>query len=266
MRSRPNPSTTSPRFSPSTCHRSAKRPRKISPTTSPPAAGLIVFPGPAVDAKNYNDLLLDRLKILPARLNTPRGDADQQEKFFPIQPDHFRHPIAELWNDPANGSPASIHVYKTFDLSPDPAARPVLYFADGRPLVVERPVGRGRCALFGTTADTAWTDLPDHGGIFVPLIYRTLSSILTRGDEPLNVHIDQPLVYPLPIETLGRPILITDPSGKKSKGIVQLENDIATARFTDTPLAGLYTVDVTGQKRLSFAATGRPQLNPACRC
>ncbi len=82
--------------------------------------GLVIFPGPALSASTYNTQLHDRAHLLPATIGEPRGDSSQQDKFITLQAKNFEHPMASIWNDPAAGSPAAAHFYRSLSLVPDP--------------------------------------------------------------------------------------------------------------------------------------------------
>jgi hypothetical protein len=217
--------------------------------------GLIVFPDSAL-ADPFT-----RLHLLPATLGPVHGDATHP---LPLSAGPFDHPIATLWNDPANGSPAIAHVYRAAVLTPDPvttgdAGPPgvILRFADGSPFAVERPFGRGRSILFAVAADTVASDLPDRGGLFVPLVYRCLAAVVNRGDEPLNVTVGQPLLGPAAVADAGRPVSIRTPTGVADT-TVTLTGDAAGFRYDATDRAGPYAATVGGATTL-FAA----HLDPA---
>ena len=126
--------------------------------------------------------------------------------------------------------------------------------------MAEQAVGKGKVILFSSTADTSWNDLPDHGGIFVPLIYRSLASLLARGDDALNVGVGAPFQQSVSIDYLGRPVTITDPAGKQADTTVSLQGDAASFRSGDNALAGGYIAAVVGTPPLAmqYAAQADP--------
>lgn len=243
--------------------------------------GLVVFPGPAVEATAkvfYNDTLYGKLGLLPATLGQPVGDAADDAKGVPLQSQNFDHPIAAIWNDPASGSLADVKVRRHFPLVPgaweaDDARRPdgsgaarvVLRLADNSPVMSERTFGAGRVVLFGTTASTAWTDLPVRPGVFVPLIYRTLASLVSRQDDLLNVPVGVPFTYAAPLDWLNRDATITPPNAKpgvtKDTVKVELVANAPRLRVPNTGAAGSYRVDIATDTPtpLIFAA----QFDPA---
>jgi hypothetical protein len=133
----------------------------------------------------------------------------------------------------------------------------VLRYSDGVPAIMQR----GNVILFSSTADTSWNDLPDHGGIFVPLIYRSLASLLARGDDGLNVGVGVPFQQNLSIDYLGRPVTITDPAGKKTDTTVSLQGDSALFRSGSNSIAGAYTAAVTGTPPFSTTFAAQPDPN-----
>ncbi len=256
--------------------------------------GLILFPGPNTKPAGYNRQLGERLSILPAVLGSPRGDPADQSHFFTLQSEHFEHPIASIWNDGQNGSPAAAHFFRAFSLDPRrhtkynanaetdgskaktvsdtvssetsstqktvsdtvfladgtvagfdesvAASAVVVAYADGSPAVVQR----GGVILFSSTAGTSWNDLADHGGLFLPLVYRSVASLIARGDRPLNVGVGVPFREFLPMDDLARPVVITDPSGQKSDTTVALQAGRAMLQVSQTPVAGAYQAIATG--------------------
>jgi Mg-chelatase subunit ChlD len=219
--------------------------------------GLIVFP----DRPTADGDPLVQLHLLPAALGPAHGDADHP---LPLSAGPFDHPIAALWNDAANGSPAAAHVYRAFTLTPDAnttadagAPRAVLRLADGSPFAMERPFGQGRSILFAIPADTVASDLPDRGGLFVPLVYRCLAAIVGRADEPLNVSVGQPLLGPAVVADVGRPVAVRTPTGTGDT-TVTLAGDVAGFRYDATDRAGPYAAAV-GDRTTLFAA----QMDPA---
>src|SRR5688572_2097465 len=64
--------------------------------------GLMIFPGAKSNPTFYNEQLFRRFQFLPAGLGTPRGDAEQDEKYFTLQDQDYQHSIVAIWNDPAS--------------------------------------------------------------------------------------------------------------------------------------------------------------------
>jgi hypothetical protein len=187
--------------------------------------GLMIFPGGRVNVNFYNEQLFKRLKLLPAEFGSARGAADQEDKFVTLQEKDYDHPIVDIWNDPGSGKLASARFFKFYELKPDVKegekakkenssaakektsdaglARVVLKYADGTPAAMERPWGLGRVVQFSSSADTAWNDLPVRLA-WVPLLHRTLGSIVQRQDEGLNIRVGEKFVRRVPAEYLDK--------------------------------------------------------------
>jgi Aerotolerance regulator N-terminal/von Willebrand factor type A domain len=235
--------------------------------------GLVIFPGSNTTASTYNQELHDHSPLLPATLGEVRGEAGQEEKFITLQAKNFEHPIAAIWNDPASGSPAAAHFYRSFTLQPIAPSTPapttapsstadvVLRYADNSPAVMEQPLGMGRVVLFSSSADSSWNDLAVRPGIFVPLIYRVVGSIVARQDEALNIDVGQPFVYRPPIESLGREVNIVSPSGGKDTRKVELRDASAVVDYEDTSLGGTYDVTIAGDSPINLKFAAQPDKN-----
>ena len=211
--------------------------------------GLVIFPGARVNTAFYNDTLAKKLQLLPATFGAPRGQADQDEKFFTLQEKDFEHPIVSIWNDPASGALSSARFFRALDLipvpfetgkrrdgaaakgtetardeprrlpvSPTPRLAPeeagepriILRYADGRPAAMERDFGLGRVVMFSSTASTKWNDLPVRL-TFVPLIHRALGALVQRQDEGLNLRVGDKFTRRASAELLGQDALILKP-------------------------------------------------------
>ncbi len=57
-------------------------------------------------------------------------------------------------------------------------ARPLAYFTDGEPLVVERTIGSGRTYFVNTSADRQWSDWPAAPSTYVPFIHLLVARAL----------------------------------------------------------------------------------------
>jgi hypothetical protein len=242
--------------------------------------GLIVFPGSKSNPIFYNEQMFRRFQFLPAALGTPRGDADQDEKYFTLQEKDYQHSIVAIWNDPASGTLGSARFYRAFQLlqsatgKSSDAGQPqvILKFADGSPAVIERTWGLGRVVLFSSSADTAWNDLPVRLS-FVPLVHRTLGSIVQRQDEGLNIEVGEKFTRGVATEFLDRQATFTKPGqaeALRDVTRVQLADGRPVLQYSQTDFAGVYEAAVLDPPlNLKFAAhanaaeSSMDELSPA---
>jgi len=225
--------------------------------------GLVVFPGDRTLPSFYNEELFKKIPLLPAQFGDARCDEKEQDKGFTLRGTQLTHPIATLWTDPEAGNLASAKFYKALTLveqqvaagpklpgKPDAKLQPtdptapqvVLRFADGTPAMMERAYGRGRVVEFASTADTLWNDLPVRPGIFVPLMYRTLGTLVARQDEALTFPVGEKLAYRVGADVLGRDVVFTPPGEKpdKSAGKIEMVDGAPTLAFDQASAAGAY--------------------------
>jgi len=243
--------------------------------------GLMIFPGGRVNVAFYNDLLFTRYQLLPASLGQPRGEADQDQKYFTLQEKDYEHPMVALWNDPAAGTLGSARFYRAFPLNVPPAKdRPegtsragtfrsgtspsgeagepevILKYSDGAVAVAQRNWGLGRVVLFSSTADTAWNDFPVRLP-FVPLIHRALGSIVQRQDEGSNMRVGARFTRRVSAELLGKEAIIVKPRPEalRESRRVDLVNGSPLLQYDLIDFAGVYDVKIADPPySLKFAA------------
>jgi len=257
--------------------------------------GLLVFPGGKVNQTFYNERLLKQFSFLPASLGSPRGQADQDDKFFTLQDKDYQHPIVSIWNDPGSGTLSSVRFFRAFQLQPAPAAarqrkatdkdsapsriaqeagdaQIILKFADGQPAIMERTWGLGQVILFSSTANSAWNDWPVRPS-FVPLIHRAVGSIVQRQDEGLNIRVGEKFARRVAPEFLDKEVTCFKPrqtDATHDLRRVELVNGAPTLQYDQTDYGGVYEVSSTDPPlSVKFAAQPTPiessmdELSPA---
>jgi hypothetical protein len=116
-------------------------------------------------------------------------------------------------------------------------------FSDGAPAMVEHRYRSGRVAMFATTVDDAWTDLP-YQPVFVPFVIDTLTRLAGRTDHSVEPY--SPVF--LPGSTASQRIQVVTPTGRT----VDLSEADRVA-FRDTGEIGAYRVLVNGVNGARFA-------------
>ena len=126
--------------------------------------------------------------------------------------------------------------------------------------MIERPFGQGRVILFASTASPRWNNLPDHAGIFVPLMNRTMGWILLEQNRQLNVKVGDKFIFH-PAARSPRPGSNHHPPRHRRWRHARLPpgRDGAMAKppslvYDDTGLAGEYDVVIGSAKPVKFAA------------
>ncbi len=228
--------------------------------------GVMVFPGGNTIARFYNERM-SAAGFLPATLGDVRGDAADETHFVKLSSQLLEHPIVAVWKDPQSGDIGAAHFFRRYVLTPvDKIAavpdsgpgKTILMFNDKTPYMVEHSLGQGRVALFASTAGTRWNDLPDHAGIFPPLMYRTVGWMVMQRDRRLNVNVGERFIFHLPVGDLNREATVKPP---RAAGTVRdarrVEMDAAglpTITYEDTGQSGGYQIDIPGEAAIRFAA------------
>jgi hypothetical protein len=262
--------------------------------------GLVVFPGGRINAAFYNGQLFKRRQLLPAEFGAMRGQSEQEDQFVSYQDKKYEHPIVDIWNDPASGKLSSGRFFKFYELKPGDVTgveaalsggggrspsnavpsmvsevglpRVILKYSDGTPAVMERTWGLGRVVQFSSTADTSWNDLPVRLA-WVPLLHRTLGSIVQRQDEGLNIRVGDRFARRVPVEYLDKEAAFFRPRQSEVLRELRRVEMVAgwpTIQFERTDLAGLYDAKLDEPAlTLKFAAqadsaeSGLDELSPA---
>jgi hypothetical protein len=191
--------------------------------------------------------------FLPATFGALRGAPDQQEKFFTLQEKDYAHPIVSIWNDPGAGTLASARFHAAYALKPEASSvaqagdpEVVVKFVDGAPAIMERAWGRGRVIQFSSTANGEWNDLPLRPA-YLPLMERTLGSILEGQDARLNMRVGTPFEFVCAPDWINKDAIIIRPGEKKETGSLRrigLVDGVPVLRFDDTGKAGPYEADI----------------------
>ena len=111
---------------------------------------------------------------------------------------------------------------------------------------MERPWGLGRVVLFSSTADTAWNDLPVRPS-FVPLIHRTLGSIVARQDESLNLKVGEKFSRRVGPEFLDKDAMFFKPRQRdaaRDLRRIAMVNGWPAVQYDQTDFAGAFDVSV----------------------
>lgn len=155
--------------------------------------GLVVFLGDQVQVENYNKLLTglssEGRPVLPASLVARMGpDA------YALDPLDYKHPLVSPFRGQQQAGLLTTRVNTYIRTQPlaGRAARVALALANGDPLIVEQPVGRGRTVLVATAADATWSNWPLRKS-YVPLVQEILHLAVRQPKRDDNVLVGQPL-------------------------------------------------------------------------
>jgi hypothetical protein len=187
--------------------------------------GLLIGAGNNVDAFAYRSAFGD---LLPAVVRSS-APADPPATLG-------ESTASEMLPDGARGLETARTWKRLLMETPGPGANVVIAFADGSPLLVTAPHGAGRVALFATTFDDAWTDIPLTPG-FLPLLHDVMRAISPTSALPPGPHVaGSQLMARVPGGTT-RAYMLT-PDGRR----VDLSPVRDSVRIDDTKIPGIYRV------------------------
>ena len=173
------------------------------------------------------------------------------------------HPIFEFLHDHADAF-SNAQVYRSLELDDRSSdARVIATLANGKPLMVERPYGRGRVILFTTTLGTEWSALPTTRE-YLPLMQSvvrylagtTLPDRNLKPFHPIELSFDHP-----PAQAVAT---IALPNGQQRRVPVVQTGQRWTMRFDETGQPGRYIVSFQGGSSSNYVVGApRDESDPA---
>jgi hypothetical protein len=118
---------------------------------------------------------------LPAVLGAARSVKPPQSAATSIP----AHPVFSLMGGNPSRLLSKTRIRHVIPLSPTGGGKTLLSLKDGTPILVVGQAGEGKSAVWGTTCDRAWTDIPVRS-VFVPLLRGILNCLGagSRGGRP----------------------------------------------------------------------------------
>jgi len=184
----------------------------------------------------------------------------------PAQPAHIRgegleHPAVSLFtgSESADLSLARFDKYYMLDLSGARGEKPkvVLSFRDGSPALVEKPLGRGRVALWTSTLDRDWNDLCIYPA-YLPLLQQ-MAQYLTGGmADPggTNYTVGETARFTCPPESASAWIIPPGAGPERVELTPSADEKLGEITLTEGP--GFYEVYCSATLRPSSLADKRP--------
>jgi len=219
----------------------------------------VVFLGPSVRPQSYNRTLGG---ILPAALDEPTGEVGPDAPAVRLQWLDLTHPYFVGLFGNRDDYPASV-VWRRYLVRPAAGAEVYARLSDGEPLLLGRPIGKGRSVLCTTSASPRWS-IFSHSTIFVPLVLRmSLQARRGGGRDQSYPAGAQVTISPKGFKpSWPRKVQITYADDtRKGVPLKALElSDKGSVVFTDTSRPGVYRWRVAGPGK--EGAAGRFVVNP----
>ncbi len=217
--------------------------------------GTVIFTlGNKVDTHGYNNSLSS---LLPHRLHTARtfsGNSPLSEE----QPLHLKatepiHPVTNILSETQMNTLSLAKFYRVFYVDPTPLGncRTILSFSDNTPALIERQIEKGKTALFTSSIDRDWTDLPVKP-FFLPLMQQLCKYVSGSLTEEIQkeILVNHGWQFPCPYDMNA--IEITNPEGTKTILQPQFINNEKTFLYNETNIPGIYAITADGKPHPQF--------------
>lgn len=215
--------------------------------------GLVTCLGDLVSADNYaRHGYGDGGGVLPARPaeTTSAGGADAAG--VGLRLDEHVHPmVSEFEAQPGSGLfRARTLRYVRVDAT-QPDAQVVLRYDNGEAALIAGRCGAGRTALWTSTANMDWTNLPAKGD-FVPLMINLAGHVTRRQGAHRTLTVGQAWVEPLSAAEASLPLQAIATDGSAAPARVEAQNGALSLVADPPPLPGFGAVRV-GPREAVFA-------------
>jgi hypothetical protein len=225
--------------------------------------GLLFFAGNHVDAARYNAAFFrSETPLLPLLLGQPVQHKQEQPMTLRPLPT-LPEALSALAGAEALLQRSYFYRYISLE-TPDtmPGTQVLLTLQDGRPLLAEKTLGRGRVLFFTATADRDWTDLPTRP-TYVPLMHTLVgyaAHLSTASQRP-------EVVLPEPLRLLGREedegltVTVHTPDGYEHPLRYTREGAQTVASFRQLTIPGVYRLTTPGGADLMAVNGTRAESN-----
>lgn len=202
--------------------------------------GLMVFLGNAVDLRNYNQNLNEKLS-LPLFTETI-GELGSKNSFLTLGDIDFSHPIfTGVFVDQEKQVESPLFYFVT-KMNLKPEHEKIIEFSNGDPFLVESNVGQGKVLLFASAIDPGWSDIYLKG-LFVPLMNRGVAYLAGHAKKRDQTHlVNQELTTDVTgVDNLVN-FQVERPDGKMTKVVPQIGEGAYKIKFKDSDMAGIFSL------------------------
>ena len=177
--------------------------------------GLLIFLGDLVDLEHYNEAAK---ALLPGRLIEPAFVKVSESNFVNFAAGTLAEPLkTDFEGRPGSGLfRANVHQYIKMAAALD-TGRTLISYTGGDPAIAERRIGAGKCVVFSTTANMAWTNLPAKGD-FITLVMNLVQHVAPAGAANRNFTVGDSFIEDITVLSAGgEDYLIRRPDGTEAQ-------------------------------------------------
>lgn len=207
--------------------------------------------GDQTDPKYFNESLGNLFPLQLDRLLKVKIGAEP----FKLNIDSDSHKVMAIFKGQALREMQSIRFNSIYTISPRPEREfsTPLTFTDGKPALIETPLGRGKTFLFVSTLDRDWNDFPIQP-TFLPWLQRWVKYSALGLDAMTQQNLlAGEMLSDWKIDLSDKTVWVKKPTGK----VVQLSaGEKGAPQFTETDEPGIYQMYLTSSEQ-AVASKGR---------
>ncbi len=171
--------------------------------------GLVIFAGPHVDPKGYNEVLFERYSLLPLKVTKVYTVPREQREF--LDPETaLASSYLSKFREGALKIIARVEITSALDLEPPTAeqvdkegAAVLLRYTNGKPAVASKQHGNGEVLFVTTSTNKPWSEWGKFGHGFLPFVTETLKHLLESPMALHNRHAGETLAWYPPVIDQG---------------------------------------------------------------
>jgi hypothetical protein len=219
-------------------------------------AGLVIFLGPGLNPGFYNDRLFRPVQpaegLLPAPLQSGPGMIQTTAAGI-LTSVRWDHPLLARLHDPRHGDFGRVRFRRLASLAAPPRSSDTVLarIDDDQPALIERVLGAGRVLVWNTTADDAWSDLPQKDS-FVYLVDGMIS-YLCAGGRRRQFNAGEAITLPVPHADPGEEVSLLTPGGRQQSMRLDGQGGRAVLHLEHATEVGVYRLERSGKDGLVFA-------------
>ncbi len=224
--------------------------------------GLVIFPGQNIQPAAFNDAIANALKLPSiAGIEALGNQPSQQdvESYISLERVELAHPIFQgMFEETGSAVPGqqrsrpkavqrsveSPKIQKFVRYTTTPQSLLIITLSNGVPFLIEQQSGKGRALLFSVAASTEWSDFP-FKGLFVPLVYRSVSYLAQEQRKQTDVPVGEEIVMKSRSRS-GDKWTILNPNKVQTVVTPTLRSTDVTIRFAGTDVPGIYSLSSGG--------------------
>lgn len=211
--------------------------------------GLLVALGQSARLDLINESLGGKTGFLPASLVSAHSGGDND--WLGIDRLNLPEPLegmGALWKSGMK----RLKIFSFVEATPHEDSMVLLALSGGKPLLISRSVGKGKCMLWTSSFDGEWTNLPALP-MFPPLLHELVFFLTENERERLNLTVGESINLALPLSDIGGAATLYPPEGDELELRPTLDGE---PRIEYGPLTtpGIYRLQLASGRLVLLAA------------